>query len=209
MRIWPQAAKQPDSKTHGASAQAPRRPAELLNKLTTKLKKYKIPLLILLFGLLLTVLPGRFQKKTSEDSIESPAVSNQTKADALSSAEQYRLQMQRSLAAALSRISGAGRVEVLLTLKSGGTTQYLNDVETTTQQSGDTQSTATRQSTVLIRRGSAYDEVTVVKTEYPLFQGALIVSEGADHAAVRLALCEAVSALLGLGTDRITVVKMK
>ena len=44
---------------------------------------------------------------------------------------------------------------------------------------------------------------------YPQFQGALIVSEGADNAAVRWNIVSAVSSLTGLGTDKITVVKMK
>ena len=37
--------------------------------------------------------------------------------------------------------------------------------------------------------------------------GAVVVCEGADSAAVRLELTRAVSALTGLGTDRITIVK--
>ena len=44
---------------------------------------------------------------------------------------------------------------------------------------------------------------------YPQFQGALIVSEGADNAQVRWSIVCAVSALTGLGSDKITVVKMK
>ena len=42
---------------------------------------------------------------------------------------------------------------------------------------------------------------------YPVFQGALVVCEGADQAQVRLAMTQAVSALTGLGTDRITICK--
>ena len=36
-----------------------------------------------------------------------------------------------------------------------------------------------------------------------------LVAQGAGNAAVRLELVNAVSALLGLGTDKISVVKMK
>ena len=41
------------------------------------------------------------------------------------------------------------------------------------------------------------------------FLAAAHVCEGADSAAVRLRLLEAVSAVTGLSTDRITVVKMR
>ena len=54
-----------------------------------------------------------------------------------------------------------------------------------------------------------YAKAAVAATTYPRFQGALIVCEGADSAAVRLRLLEAVSAVTGLSTDRITVVKMR
>ena len=43
----------------------------------------------------------------------------------------------------------------------------------------------------------------------PEYLGALVVAEGADNAAVRLELLRAVAGLTGLGTDRITVAKMK
>ena len=50
-------------------------------------------------------------------------------------------------------------------------------------------------------------EAVVRLERYPVFQGALVVSQGADRAEVRLVLTQAVSALTGLGADRITVCK--
>ena len=47
------------------------------------------------------------------------------------------------------------------------------------------------------------------KTLYPVYQGAVVVCEGAERAAVRLAIVEAVSSLTGLGSDKISVIKMK
>ena len=61
----------------------------------------------------------------------------------------------------------------------------------------------------MIGRGSAYDEPAVVSTAYPVFQGALVVAEGGADPSVRYQLSAAVAALLGLGADQITVVKMK
>ena len=43
----------------------------------------------------------------------------------------------------------------------------------------------------------------------PTYQGAVILCQGADSAAVRLALIEAVSNATGLSSDRISVLKMK
>ena len=44
---------------------------------------------------------------------------------------------------------------------------------------------------------------------YPQFRGALVVCQGGGDPAVRLAVIEAVSALTGLGSDKISVVKLQ
>ena len=44
---------------------------------------------------------------------------------------------------------------------------------------------------------------------YPEYLGALIVAEGAGNAETKLKLTQAVAALTGLSTEKITVVKMK
>ena len=42
---------------------------------------------------------------------------------------------------------------------------------------------------------------------YPTYRGALVVCQGGDRADVKLAVTEAVSALTGLSSDRVTVAK--
>ena len=44
---------------------------------------------------------------------------------------------------------------------------------------------------------------------YPEYRGALVVAQGADNAAIKLAITQAVAGLTGLSSDKITVVKMK
>ena len=51
--------------------------------------------------------------------------------------------------------------------------------------------------------------VVVTQSRYPEFIGALVVCEGGGSSAVRLAVTQAVSALTGLPSDRITVVRGK
>ena len=49
--------------------------------------------------------------------------------------------------------------------------------------------------------------VVVTQEKYPQYRGALVVCDGGGSDAVRLQVVEAVSALTGLGSDRIAVVK--
>ena len=156
-------------------------------KLWQGLKKYRYAALVLLLGLALLLLPGG--KKTTQ------------KSNAAASAAET----ERRLTQMLQQIAGAGQVSVMLTLETGERVEYQTDV----QASSDGAQSSESRKTVILSEGSSYDKAAVAATTYPRFQGALIVCEGADSAAVRLRLLEAVSAVTGLSTDRITVVKMR
>lgn len=146
------------------------------------IKKYRYVLLVVLAGILLMALPfGETQK-------ESPV---QTQ-------EEVQTQLQDDLAGILSRISGAGRVEVLLTQAAGEETVY--------QMDGTADS---RRQTVLVTGTDRAEAGLVRQINPPTYQGAIIVCQGADSASVRLSIVEAVSNATGLSTDKISVLKMK
>ena len=150
-------------------------------KLWQGLKKYRYAALVLLLGLALLLLPGGKRRRRSPT------------------------RLLRRLTQMLQQIAGAGQVSVMLTLETGERVEYQTDV----QASSDGAQSSESRKTVILSEGSSYDKAAVAATTYPRFQGALIVCEGADSAAVRLRLLEAVSAVTGLSTDRITVVKMR
>ena len=62
---------------------------------------------------------------------------------------------------------------------------------------------------VTLNRGSGYEDVVVTEQTYPVYQGAVIVCQGAGDSGVHLAVVQAVSVLTGLGSDKITVVQWK
>ena len=102
------------------------------------------------------------------------------------------------LAEILSQIEGAGEVAVMLSLR----TSLEQEVAVEEDQAG-------RRATVTISTGAGTQSEVTLRYRYPEFQGALVVSQGADNASVRLQLTQAVAALTGLGTDRITVMPMQ
>lgn len=174
-----------------------------LEKLPGLLERYKYPALILLLGVFLVLWPsGRAEpvtQTTPETAASEPAPAE----------PDYRAEMERELAALLSQVDGAGQVKVMLTLKTGPSAQYQTDRSVSVSREGEKESQSSEERTVMIGRGSAYDEPAVVSTAYPVFQGALIVAEGGADPSVRYQLSAATAALLGLGADQITVVKMK
>ncbi len=154
-------------------------------KLTAAFKKYRYALIIALVGLLLMALP----EKKAEPVQSEPAQS--AEADTL----------QEELAQILSKIQGAGRVEVLLTQLSGPETIYQTDL--------DQSDTDTRRDTVILSDSSRGEAGLVRQVNPPVYQGALIVCQGGDSPAVKLAIVQAVMSVTGLTSNQITVLKMK
>lgn len=163
----------------------------LKNKVQKTVQKYKYPLLILLIGLGLMLLPENLFK--TEQTSQTPVQQDQTQPD-----------LSSQLAEILSQISGAGKVKVMLTVASGEKTVYQEDVDI----SGG-ESSSSRQDTVIITDSDRNQSGLVTRVDPPTYLGAIIVCQGADKAAVRLAIVEAVSRVTGLGADRISVLKMK
>ena len=148
-------------------------------KLRDIFRKYRAVGLVLLAGLLLLLLP------TGKSSGQERQTSDDTQLYSLEETE-------RRMAQLLGRMSGVGRVQVMLSLKTGPTLQLAQDMDL--EQEEDS-----------LRQRS--QPVTVNRQDYPVYQGAVVVCQGAGSSAVRLAVTEAVAALTGLSTEKITVVQ--
>lgn len=109
--------------------------------------------------------------------------------------------MEERLEVILSGIEGAGTVQVLLTEESGRQTLYQTDI-----QSDETRRT---EDTVLVEDAARTETGLVRQTLEPEYRGAVVLCDGAENSAVKLAVVEAVSAVTGLGADRICVLKRK
>lgn len=168
---------------------------ELPKKILAGLKKYKYAVLVLLLGIALMLLPFGKKEETTETEVQVETLSDEAYAQAL----------EQRLEDMLCQVSGAGQVRVMLTLQTGSRTEYQTDTQIS---DSETQSQEERK-TVILSEGSAYDKAAVSAVQYPHFQGALILCQGADQSTVRLSLVNAVAALTGLSSGQITVIKMK
>lgn len=140
--------------------------------------KYRYVLIVVLLGILLMLIPAR-------DAPEQGMLPEET----------VFPDMETRLEAILSRMDGAGEVEVMLTEMSGEEIEY--------QTEGD------RADTVVITDAER-NQAGLIRTRHPpVYLGAIVVCTGADSAAVRFAMVEAVSNVTGLGSDKITVLKME
>lgn len=164
------------------------KPLELLNR-------YKYVLLVVALGAILLAWPT---DRAAEEVSSAAAPADR---------EVSLTETEGAMEAILGKISGVGRVDVMLTLQSGSERVLASD--TTLRYSGSSQSPDDydrTSDTVLVSNGGGED-VVVTQERYPQYRGALVVCDGGGSDAVRLAVVEAVSALTGLGSDKIAVVK--
>lgn len=153
--------------------------------LTSKLGKNKFIIAALTFGIALLLIPSNFGSSAEK------------KATAGLGEPSFSLTEQEThMEEALTKISGAGKVKVVLTLKNGLERELAEDA-----------TGADNRKHVTVQSGSGTDTVTV-RYNYPIYQGALVVCQGANNSTVKLQVMEAVSALTGLTSDKITVSKM-
>ncbi|MBE6939512.1 MAG: stage III sporulation protein AG [Ruminococcaceae bacterium] len=154
------------------------------------LQKYKYILLVLAVGILLMMLP------TGQEEKDSAQLQQQWQEFSLKDTE-------NRLRTLLQKIEGVGKVDLMLTLKSGSQLQLAQDEDSSLQE-GKAES---QRETVILSRGSGLEEIVVTQQRYPTYQGALVVCEGAGNSSVCLAVTEAVSAITGLSSDKISIEK--
>ena len=141
--------------------------------------KNKYALVVLGIGLLLVLWPtGSKTEETGVSELTAPAFSITD--------EESRLENQ------LSKIKGAGRVSVLLSVQ-GSASRELAESEDGT----------------LVVSENGKERVVELYYVNPEYMGAVIVCDGANSADVRLAITQAVSDFTGLSSDKIAVINME
>lgn len=158
-------------------------------------RKYQLVFLVLAAGIVLLLWPGSGGGKGAAQ----PEKETQGWSD-------FDLEaLEQKLERVLERIEGAGEVCVALTVRDGVERVFASDTSCEQRDGGWEEETKT----VVISTGSGTEEVVVVQQRYPAFRGAVVVCQGGGDPEIRLLITRAVSALTGLGSDRISVCKSK
>lgn len=107
----------------------------------------------------------------------------------------------------LSKMDGAGHVEVLISWDGDVAETYAYDEELTEihKEDGTVESSQKRQMVLT----SGDKEPVVTDKEYPAVRGVLVMAEGADDDKVKEQLLAAVSSYLSIGKNRIEITVME
>lgn len=124
--------------------------------------------------------------------------------------------IEEKLKATLSRIEGAGEVEVMITYESGTEIVPAVSVDTQTTITTDTRGNGTSttntensQSEVVTVGGTGGSTALVLRENSPAVRGVIVVAQGADDIGVKLNLLSAVQTILNVGPGQVDVYKMR
>lgn len=165
---------------------------QLQDKVQKFFSKYKYAALVLIIGLVLMIIPLDSVKETestpTETSSYTPIIS-----------------LEEKLSELLSKVDGAGKVEVMLTVASGEEVIYQIDEN----RSVADKTTSDNIQTVTITDSERNQNGLIKQVNPEIYKGAIILCHGANEPTVRLAIVEAVSRITGLGANCISILKMK
>lgn len=127
-----------------------------------------------------------------------PEANNSTENEqTLSTSMEYARDLENKLVNVLSKIKGAGDVNVVVTLENGFEYLYATEEETRTATDG---SKVTTSKVILV------DGKPVVTQEiYPTIKGVLVTSSGADNISVKFSILSALQTVIDVSNENITI----
>lgn len=120
---------------------------------------------------------------------------------------QYAESLEARLSSLLSRIDGAGRTQVLVTLRSGEETVWARNEKSDSTDDADQSRVQCEREYILVRTGSTETGLPL-RTVTPQILGVAVVCEGASDPQVRQNITQTLTAALGIGAGHISVVQM-
>lgn len=180
-------------------------------------------LILLLLGILLVViaLPTEKSSQKEEEAARGASGSSESgtvgtaSSPRITSTEEYTAYLEERLEETLSRISGVGRVQVMITLEA--TEELVVEKDQQTQSSNTTEEDSqggsryvyqSDRSENTVYHSSGNNEPYVVKTLMPEVSGVVVVAQGAGTGQISKEITDVVQALFGVEAHKVKVVKM-
>lgn len=188
-----------------------------MEKLKQLLKNKNHLLVIVLVGVLLLVIALPVEKKPGLNSTDMANAEIGGENGQTDGGNDYCIYMEGKLENVLSRMEGAGKVRVVISMESSEERVVEKDqpfsssaTKETDSQGGNREinSMENRESTVYTSGGSG-QEPYVVKVISPKVEGVLVLAEGAGTGNVSKNISDAIQVLFGIEAHKIRVVKME
>lgn len=119
----------------------------------------------------------------------------------------YCAELENKLQNLIENIKGAGNVRVMITVEGSPEIIYLSDNSATNSTNMSGATTSTNTSSPIIVEVGGQDSALIRTENLPKVKGVIVVSSGASDVAVKLDILNAVSTLLGISNEQISVLK--
>lgn len=165
-------------------------------KLLSKDKKIKVMLPVCVVAFIFLFWGNTEEEKNTTTSYESHSY-----------ADEYTKNTEKELEAILSKINGAGKVRVMVTLDNCYENVYATGYATKTEEDDKKIKSENQEEYIIVKKGSGNEECLVVKVYEPQVKGVAVVAEGADSIYVKKAITETVCALFDISSAKVSVEK--
>ncbi len=160
-------------------------------------KKITVIVILGICGILLISF-SEFGKKKNEETVTAVSQENET------DNTDYTAELEKKLTDIISSIENAGEVKVMLTLKGSKENVYAVNENIKNDENSNNYS-----NTYVIIDNKNTKEGIKIKILEPEVQGVAVVCSGGDIPYVREQIINAVTTVLGIGTNKVSVSKMK
>ena len=121
---------------------------------------------------------------------------------------EYKESVEKSLRDIISKIEGAGRTEVFLTLDNGNENIYaVNRTENSEEKDENTDS-STKSEYFTVRNSDGSEDGMLLKIHQPDVRGVVVVCDGGDEAITKERVLEAVTKSLNISSAKVCITKL-
>ncbi len=165
--------------------------------------------IILIIGVILLIAANiLFSNPQKDTAVNVPEKSDASAPDAN--------ELETRLSEILSKVQGAGEVDVMVTYDSGTEKIPAQDKKTNLSKTGETSGgvqadtgdveSSSEETTVMVKDGNSQTPFVIKETE-PKIRGVLVVADGAGNSSVRVSIQKAVAAVLDVPVHKIEVLQ--
>lgn len=122
--------------------------------------------------------------------------------------ESYTKNLEQKLEKTISKISGIGKTEVMITLEKGNENEYLYNTKAESEEKSDTESESSKKNTeknYFTVNGDNGMQTVLKAVKEPQIKGILVVCEGGGSIQIQTKVTEAVSKVFSISTAKICV----
>lgn len=169
---------------------------EKVKEILKKDKKILFLLILAVIGFALLLFSELFDFESKKTPQEAPATT-----------EEYAELIECKLTELVSSIEGAGEAVVMVTVEAGEESIFAKEIKSDEDINENKSSSSYEYEYVVIKSGSSAENGMLLKVIEPEIRGVAIVCDGGENAQVRENIINAVSAVLDIKTNKISVCK--